>query len=234
MKDSVNINGIEVGPGTDVTALLRNELLGGGRLAGRYDEEPEPGIRSLMQAANGTPLEGRILSALRSLSADVDPEVRSKAVGLVLHYAERFDPSVLLAMLEKNPTLYNDVPSSQDPQLDLTWTLLRAAAASPSKDQRVIARLREAVIDPVKGMWVLAGVTSHDADWVTEHAQEVISGQPARARIMLYRLKDPSQRERLVRSIPKESPQLRKAVADAISEEVKDPVERARLLSLLK
>jgi hypothetical protein len=234
MKDSVNVNGVEVGPGTDVKALLRNELLGGSRLAGRYDEEPEPGIRSLMQAAKGTPLEARILSALRSLSADVDPKVRSRAVGLVLHYAEHFDPSVLLAMLEENPTLYNDVPSLNDPELDLAWTLLRAAAASPTKDPQVIGRLREAVIDPVKGMWVLAGVTSHDADWVTEHAQEVIGGQPARARIILYRLKDPLQRERLIRSIPNESPQLRKAVAEAISEEVKDPLEKAKLLSLLK
>ena len=234
MTDPIIINGVEVGSSTDVRSLLRSEFRGGSRLAGRYDEGPEPGIRSLFEAAQGTPLEDRLLEALGSLLTDEDQKVRAGAVNMVLHYAEKFDPSQLLAILERNPRLYRDLPVDQAADLDMAWTLLRAVAATPTRDPQVIERLREAVTDPVKGMWVLAGVTSHDANWVIEHAQEVISDQPARARIVLYRLKDPRQREQLVRAIPSESPKLRKVIAEVVSEEIKDPSEKQRLLDLLK
>jgi HEAT repeat protein len=234
VSDPIIINGVEVGPSTDVTSLLRSEFRGGSRLAGRYDEGPEPGIRTLIDAAKGTPLEKRLLEGLRSLLTDDDQKVRSGAAGMVLHFAERFDPSELLAVLEKNPQLFKDVAVNQDPELDLAWTLLRAAAASPTRDPRVVERLREAVKDPARGIWVLAGVVSHDPDWVIEHAQEVLRDQPARARIVLYRLKEPEQRERLIRAIPHESPQLRQAMVAAVVEEIKDPIENRRLLSLLQ
>jgi len=81
---------------------------------------------------------------------------------------------------------------------------------------------------------VLAGVASHDPDWVIKHAQEVVGDEPARLRIVLYRLKEPEQRERLVRALPQESPRLRQTMAAAVAENVKDPVEKQRLLSLLK
>lgn len=234
MSDPIIINGVEVGPSTDVRSLLRSEFRGGSTLAGRYDEGPEPGIRSLIDAAQGTPLEGRLMKALWSLLTDDDQKVRSGAVSMVLHYAERFDPSELLTLLETNPGLYKDLPANQDPELDLDWTLLRAVAASPTKDPRVIERLREAVKDPAKGIWVLAGVASHDPDWVIKHAQEVVRDEPARARIVLYRLKEPEQRERLIRAVPRESPRLRQTMAAAVAENVKDPVEKQRLLSLLQ
>jgi hypothetical protein len=62
----------------------------------------------------------------------------------------------------------------------------------------------------------------------------LIGDQPARAGIVLFRLRDAEQRERLIRAIPKESPQLRDLVATAVAEEVKDPAEQQRLLHLLK
>src|SRR5260370_42699638 len=126
-----------------------------------------------------------------------------------------FDPYETLTLIEKNPGLYKDLPANQDPELDLDWTLLRAVAASPTKDPRVIERLREAVKDPAKGIWVLAGVASHDPDWVIKYAQEVVRDEPARARIVLYRLKEPRQRERLVRAVPQGSARLDQTLADA-------------------
>ena len=50
---------------------------------------------------------------------------------------------------------------------------------------------------------------------------------------MLFRLKDPRSRESLIRSIPSESPSLRALMASAVSDEIKDPTEKAKLLKLL-
>ena len=50
---------------------------------------------------------------------------------------------------------------------------------------------------------------------------------------LLSRLTDPALRERLVRGIPRESPQLRGLMSSAVAEEIKDPAERDRLAKLL-
>src|SRR4029077_12958473 len=104
---------------------------------------------------------------------------------------------------------------------DLAWGLLRAIAGSSNWDLQVTERLRSAALEFPNGSSVLAGVVSHDPDWAIDHAQELIGDQAARARIVLFRLKAPEQRERLVRAIPDESPRLRDVVNMAVSEEVK-------------
>lgn len=235
MRDSVNINGVEVGPSTDVTSLLRRQLLDGSILSGRYDDGPEPGIRSLFEAARGTALEGRIVEALLSLLTDADERVRAGAASLVLHNAEKFDPSELLAILESNPTLYRHIPlpNAANSKLDLGWTLMRAIAASPTKDMKVIERLRQAVRDPTNGSWVLAGLMTSDPDWVIKHPLEAIDEDPTRARVVMFRLGSPELRRKFVRALPRESPRLRRVVADAVSVEVSDPTERDELNKLL-
>ncbi|HKV30873.1 MAG TPA: hypothetical protein VJT14_07655 [Candidatus Dormibacteraeota bacterium] len=233
MTDEVVVNGVRVGPSTDLTVLLRRQIVDGNVLAGRYDESPEPGIWSLFAAAKGTPLEARLIEAVRSLLTDSDDHVRSAAVGLAQAYAEKFQAPDLLQVLADHPNLFEGV-SEKAGEPDLAWGLLRAIAGSSNWDLRVTERLRSAALEFPNGSSVLAGLVSHDPDWAIDHAQELIGDQPARARIVLFRLKDPEQRERLVRGIPIESPRLRDLVTLAVSEEVKDPAERQRLLQLLK
>lgn len=233
MTDEVVVNGVRVGPSTDLPVLLRRQIVDGNVLAGRYDDSPEPGIWSLFAAAKGTPLEARLVEAVRSLLTDFDARVRSAAVGLAQAYAEKFQAPDLLQVLVDHPDLFEGV-SERTGEPDLAWGLLRAIAGSSNWDLRVTERLRSAALEFPNGSSVLAGLVSHNPDWAIDHAQELIGDQPARARIVLFRLKDPEQRERLVRAIPKESPRLRDLVSMAVSEEVKDPAERQRLLQLLK
>lgn len=233
MSDEVVVNGVRVGPSTDLTSLLRRQIVDGGVLAGRYDDSPEPGIWSLFAAAKGTSLEARLVEAVRRLLTDSDAHVRSGAVGLVQAYAEKFQASDLLRVLADQPNLFEGVTAKTD-EPDLAWGLLRAMAGASNWSPEVTERLRSAALEFPYGSAVLAGLVSHDPDWAIQHAQELIGDQPARARIVLYRLKGPGQRERLVRAIPKESPQLRKVMADAVAEEIKDPAEKQRLLSRLK
>jgi hypothetical protein len=232
---SITINGVRIDASTDIVSLVRDQLLGSGLLSGRYDEGPEAGVRSLVEVATGTAIEGRVLTALRSLLADSDSQVRAGAVGVVLHFAEKFDPSDLLETLKRNRALYDNVPLSPQGKsgLDLSWALMRAMAARPSRDPAVLQTLREALREP-NGSWLLAGVANNDADWLVEHPQEALDDDPERARIVLFRLSDKNLRERFVRAIPTESPSLRKAVADAVASEIKDPVERNQLLRLLR
>jgi hypothetical protein len=233
VNDEVVVNGVRVGPSTDLPLLLRRQIIDGSVLAGKYDDSPEPGIWSLFAAAKGTPLEARLVGAVRSLLTDPDARVRSAAVGLAQAYSEKFQAPDLLQVLVDHPNLFEGV-SERAGEPDLAWGLLRAIAGSSNWDLPVTERLRSAALEFPNGSSVLAGLVSHDPDWAIDHAQELIGDQPARAGIVLFRLRDAEQRERLIRAIPKESPQLRDLVATAVAEEVKDPAERQRLLHLLK
>jgi len=233
MSDEVIVNGVRIGPTTDLTSLLKRQLLEGSVLAGRYDDSPEPGVWSLFAAAKGTALEPRLTDAVKTLLTDPDLRVRSGAVRLVQAYAEKFDAPQLLAILAGHPALFEDVVAKGSTEADLAWGLLRAIAGSSRWNLEVAKRVRSAALEFPNGLNVLAGLVSNDADWVIQHAPEVIGDQPARARIVLFRLKDPNSRERLIRSIPSESPSLRELMASAVSDEIKDPTEKANLLKLL-
>jgi len=233
MSDEVIVNGVRIGPTTDLTSLLKRQLVEGSVLAGRYDDSPEPGVWSLFAAAKGTALEPRLTDAVKRLLTDPDLRVRSGAVGLAQAYAEKFDAPELLAILAGHPALFEDVVAKGSSESDLAWGLLRAIAGSSKWNLEVAKRVRSAALEFPNGLNVLAGLVSNDADWVIQHAPQVIGDQPARARIVLFRLKDPDSRERLIRSIPSESPSLRKLMASAVSDEIKDPTEKANLLKLL-
>ena len=234
MSDEVIVNGVRIGPTTDLTSLLKRQLLEGSVLAGRYDDSPEPGVWSLFAAAKGTALEPRLTDAVKRLLTDPDLHVRSGAVRLAQAYAEKFDAPQLLAILAGHPALFEDVVAKGSTEADLAWGLLRAIAGSSRWNLEVAKRVRSAALEFPNGLNVLAGLVSNDADWVIQHAPEVIGDQPARARIVLFRLKDPDSRERLIRSIPSESPSLRELMASAVSDEIKDPTEKANLLQLLR
>lgn len=232
MNDEIIVNGVRVGPSTDLRALLRKQLIDGSVLAGRYDDSPEPGIWSLFAAAKGTALEPRLVEAVVGLLIDSDPRVRAGAVGLAQAYAEKFQAADLLTALSNHRTLFEGVIDKTG-EPDLAWGLLRAIAGSSNWSPAVTDRLRSAALEFPNGSAVLAGLVSHDPDWAIEHAQELIGDQLNRARIVLFRLKEPDQRQRLARAVPNESPRLRELLTSAVSEEVKDPEERKRLMQLL-
>jgi hypothetical protein len=233
VTDEVVVNGVRVGPSTDLPSLLRKQLLEGSVLASRYDDTPEPGIWSLFAAAKGTDLERRLVQAVRTLLTDSDPGVRSGAVGLVQAYADRFQGPDLLEVLVDHPEMFEGV-AMKTGEPDLAWGLLRAMAGSSNWTPAVAERLRGAALEFPNGSAVLAGLVNHEPDWAIQHAQELIGDQLTRARIVLFRLKEPNQREQLVRATSKESPKLRELLAQAAAEEIKDPAERQRLIQLLK
>jgi HEAT repeat protein len=234
MTDEMVINGRTIGPDSDLKALIKEQLSDGSVLASRYDETPEQGLWSLFRAANGTKLENSLVEAVKTLLTDADPSVRASAVGLAQAYSEKFAAQDLLSILDRNPQMFERVGGSQEQQQDLAWRLIRAMAGASNWTPEVRNRLRKAVQDPENGLTVLAGVVSRDPDWVISHVQEVISDQPARAEIVLFRLREPELRERLVRALPRESPRLRQIMGNAIRKEINDEHERRKLLDFLR
>jgi hypothetical protein len=233
MSDTVVVNGRQIGPSSDLAELLRRQIKSGTALGQMPDEGPETAIFALFNASRGTALEHRLVDTATGFLTDPDPDIRRGAVEIVQQFPEMFDPVALVEVLESQPRMFRDVPGGAN-KPDLANGLLRAAAAHPSSDDRVINRLREAAVDPRNGGWVLAGVATNDTDWVLQHVPEVVNGDANRAQILLFRLKDPVLRERLVREIPRESPQLRKLLSEAVTREIQDPSERDRLNNLLK
>jgi hypothetical protein len=235
VSDRIVVNGVEIGPATNVTSMFRQQLLGGGIFSGRYDETPEPGIKTVLRAAEGTSVEPRVIDAILTLLTDDEPRVRAGAVEVAQHFAQKFDASQLLAILDKSPELFVGVPQAApgNASKDLAWGLLRAMAAASNVTPTVISRLREAVVNVPNGSEVLAGLTERDTDWVIQHAPEVIGSDKGRASALLYLLGQPDLRERLVRSIPEESPRLRDVMKAAVSKEIREEGERRHLLELL-
>lgn len=233
MRDTITVNGREIGPSTDLDVLLRRQLKWGTALGQLPDEGSKTAIYALFKAATDTSIEPRLVEAVTAMLTDPDLEVRTGAVDIVQQFPAMFDPVRLVEILDAHQAMFQPDAPTNARKPDLASGLLRAAAARPTSNRRVIDRLREAAVDRAIGGWVLAGVTSNDTDWVIEHAPEVVQDDPARARIVLSRLTDPALRERLVRGIPRESPQLRGLMSSAVAEEIKDPAERDRLAKLL-
>jgi hypothetical protein len=233
VTDEVVVNGVKVGPHTNLPLLLKRQLLDGSILGSRYDESPEPGIWSLFEASKGTSLEHRLVNAIKDLLTDPDSRIRAGAVGLVQAYSEKFRGPELLAVLERNDALFGVPAGAGRSEPSLAWGLLRAIAGSSSWDDDVLRRLRSAALEFPEGLNVLAGLTTHDPEWVIDHAQELIGNELGRAKVILFRLKDPLARQRLILSVPIESPLLRSVLANAVRDEVESPDERQRLLQLL-
>lgn len=236
MTHTISVDGVDVGPDTDVVALLRRQLVAADVWTRPQDQGPQDGVWRAMSAAAGTPVENRLVDALQTLMVDDDTDVRGQAIGLAEHYASQLEPTRLLALLTEHPDLFEGVRSSgsspEDP--DLAWGLLRVMAASPSSDQAVRDRIRTAATDPQHGTRVLAGLARHDPDWVAEHAPELVQGERGRAAILLFNLDTPERREQLVRSLASASPEARAEVGHAVAQHVRDEDEQQHLQSLLE
>jgi hypothetical protein len=236
MTDRIKVGNTEIGPTTDFAGLLRRQLTGGTALSGRYDETPEQGVLNLFAAVQETPLAPLAAAATTQLLTDPDLDVRAGAVAAVEEFPKYFDSSLLLNILRSHPRLYEGVGSNHfgRKQADLAWALLRGMAAVPSRDTAVRDRLRLAAQDRANGSWVLAGVTANDRDWVIAHPSEVIQADPTRAWIVVLNLGDADSRERFVRAVPRESPDLRDAVTAGIQRAVQNEAERNRLLNMIR
>jgi hypothetical protein len=233
VSERIRVGNTDIGPATDFEGLLRRQFLGGTPFSGRYDETAEQGALSLFAALKDTPFASRAADAVTGLLTDDNLDVRAGAVAVVEDFPQYFDGGQILRLLNEHSELYEGVGTNHfgRKQPDLAWALMRGLAAMAKTDPAVRDRLRKAAQDPVNGTWVLAGVTSNDADWVINHPAESVQGDPSRAWIVMLNLGD--NRERFLRMVPKESPELRDAVRRGVERAVRDEKERNRLLALL-
>jgi hypothetical protein len=235
MTDTIEVEGVRLGPATDYVALLRRQLKHGTVWNEIGDPGPEEGIWRLFEAASGTPIEKRLLDAVMELLTDADIDVRSGAVGLAQDYAEKMDPTALLQILERNQPLFDGIKptDSRADSPDLAWGLLRALTANTGQDSHVLAALKKAAFDTENGSTVLGGLAADDPEWIIGQARHVVSNDPAKARIIMANLPRPQSRERFVKALAEESASFREELARIIADKVENPEERERLRSLL-
>jgi len=232
LSETIRVGNTDVGPTTDFEGLLRRQFSGGTPFSGRYDETPDQGALSLFAALKDTDLASRAADAVTRLLKDDNLDVRAGAVAVVEDFPKYFDARRLLGLLNDHSKLYEGIGANHfgRKQPDLAWALMRGMAASRTTDPAVRDRLRQAAQDPVNGSWVLAGVTTNDADWVITHPAESVQGDASRAWIVLLNLGD-HDRERFVRMVPKESPELRDAIRRGVERAVRNETARNRLIS---
>jgi hypothetical protein len=235
MRDSIEIDGIRLGPGTDLAALLRRQLKHGSVWNEVGDPGPEEGLWRVFDAADGTAVEKRLLHTVMELLTDPDVEIRSGAVGLAQDYAEKLDPTDLLQILEKNPLLFEGVKpvGSRADGPDLAWGILHALTANTGRDPKVLARLKKAAFDVDNGFSVLGGLAADDPQWVVAQAPAVIGDDSEKARIILANLPTPEIRERFIRTISGQDVTFKHALAGVVGEEIKNLAERKRLTAIL-
>ena len=235
MADTIEVEGVRLGPSTDYATLLRRQLKHGSVWNEVGDPGPEEGIWRVFDAASGTPVEKRLVNAVIELLTDSDVDVRSGAVGLAQDYAEKMDPTALLQILERNQSLFEGVKptDSRADAPDLAWGLLQALTANTGKDSRVIARLKRAAFDTENGFTVLGGLAADDPEWIVAQAHNVVSADPIKAGIIVTNLPGAERREQFVKALAAEPAPFRKELMGIIADKVKNPTERERLNSIL-
>lgn len=236
VPDNFATNGVQLGPSADYVKLIRQQLTDGS-VWPSGDSGPSQGIRRVIDAAEGTPSEAPVLTAVLKLIADEDIAVRTGAIALLWDYSDKVDAAELLQALSDRPSLYEGVKPVGVPQSympDLAWGLIQAMNASPKPKRQVIDRLRRAAQDPANGFRVLGGLAAHDPDWLIDNASTLVSRQPVRARIILANLKTPKRREQFVRALGAEPSDFRKELADVIADKVPSSDEREHLNAILR
>ncbi len=238
MSERMVFDGMEVKDTSEMAALLRRQLSSGILSGDTTDQGPEEALWRLFHSVENTPFEQVFEDALIQLLTDADVGTRTSAVGLAQDVAEKMDPGRLLAVLDEHSKLFHNVephgPARSDFQDDdLAWGLLRAIAAHPTNNDKVLARLKTAATDPQKGARVLAGLTVSDPGWVVRNLKELIDLEPRRASIVLNNLSDPSNRKDFAVAASQSSPRARAAAVTAVREKISNPQERTLLLSLL-
>jgi hypothetical protein len=220
MSQSIVFDGMRISGSSEIAALIRRQL-GSAFLPGKStDEGPEEAVWRLFHSIEGSPLEQDFLDAVMKLLIDDDPGIRTSAVGLAQDFAEKLEPSRLLAILDEHRALYDHVRPE-------------GPAGHPTKNEKVLGRLRAAARDPAHGARVLAGLTISDRAWVLGNLGELIDKEPGRASIVLNNLPDATARLEFAKAASGISTRSRTAAVNAVREQVKDPEERKRLLSSL-
>jgi hypothetical protein len=232
-KDEIVVNGVRIGPQSDLVGMFRRTLQGEDMFPSRTAYGPEDGVPTVLQATRGTPLEPRVKDAIMTLLTDSDPKVRAGAVLAIETFPRGFDGQALLRVLDQRPSQFKGIPATAPGFSDIYWELLRAIAGTNSHSEEVVDRLRRSVTDPTNGQWLLAGLTRSDTDWVLGHAHEVLAGQPLRVITVLANLDDPQKQERFVAALREEQESFRKTAAANLDEVVRDPKQRERLTRLL-
>jgi len=235
VADTIDVEGVPLGPSTDYTELLRRQLKYGSVWNEIGDPGPEEGIWRVFDAASGTPVEKRLVGAVVKLLTDSDVAVRSGAVGLAQDFAEKMDPRVLLEILEHNQSLFEGVKPTENraDAPDLAWGLLQAMTANTGRDSRVLARLKKAAFDTDNGFTVLGGLAADDPEWTIAQARNLVSDDPVKARIIMGNLPGSQPRERFVKALAGEPAAFREELVRIIADKVENPAERERLNSLL-
>jgi hypothetical protein len=235
MRDTIEVDGIRLGPSTDYLSLLRRQLKHGSVWNEVGDPGPEEGLWRVFDAAEGTSVEQQLIRAVEELLTDPDVEIRSGAVGLAQDYAEKFDPTVLLQILDDHASLFDGVKPvgnrSDDP--DLTWGVLHALTANTGGDQKVLARLRKAAFDVENGFSVLGGLAADDSRWVVAQSPGLIGGDTEKARIVLANLPTADARKEFVRGLSGQPSAFKHKLLTVIGDKVKNPEERTRLAAML-
>jgi hypothetical protein len=233
MSGSVNVGGIALGPGSDLVALLRKQMLEGSVWSVFRDQGPEEGLDLAMEAVRSTELEAPMTQAVMQLLTDPDATIRTRAVWLAKNYAPRFNSQELLSLLQNRSDLFVGVmPTTRSGTADLSWGLLQAMLGHPNASDTVRNKLRQAVLDPRDGPKLLAVLTREDTDWVLDHPLQLATANPLNAGIILANLK-PDQRRQFVSTFEREPDAIRQSIRSAIEKKVQEPAERTRLERLL-
>jgi hypothetical protein len=234
LRETVDVDGILLGPSTDYSELVREQLKDGS--VWPSDGGPEEGLWHAIDASAGTAVQRSLLDAILVLLKDPDVEVRTRAIATVPNYAREIDPHAIVALLRDNPQLYEGVKPEGVPESympDLAWGLIQTLTASPKPTPESIALLRKAAVDPANGFRVLGGLAAKDPEWVIKHANSLISGEPVRAHIVLPNLTTAQRREQFIQALASSTATFQRELVDVINDEIKTPSERERLKALL-
>jgi hypothetical protein len=175
---------------TDLAALVRENLLGGGTLPStRQDAAPLDSVERAYRATAGTAYERPFARAVLACATDADPSVRGQALLFFETFRDADGAEELTRLASERRELFAGVDNPWMPSRDLEWQLLRSLSAARfgKGDQAALALGKRAALDG-RGEPLIAALAQTEPDWVAAHSAEIVDRSPSVAVAMLLNL----------------------------------------------
>ncbi len=232
MSGQDHFEGVDLGPGVELTALVRTQLKQGTWRA-REDGRPADWLaRAWDEGALAPEVRSRLSAAAEAALGDVDPEVRAEAVVLAGRCAGLVSDARVLALARDRLEDFRGLRDGAGRDRSEDFARLVAAACPPA----LRGELRRLALDPDFGRATLPRLLRTDAGWAADNADRIAAADPAREAsrvdVMVFRLRaDPDALARLARALGRR-PEARPHLAAALTEHVRDEALRRSLLAI--
>lgn len=190
MSEPVQIDSITFDDALDFKAFVRDVLAGKSGVPERPDDPlPVAWLDRAYPRLAPTPYADKLGRAVADALTDADPSVRLQALMFFEHNPTAAGADRVVVLARNQHAQFHGVPNPEHPSVDLEWQLLTSLGSLVRKnvdDAKQVAR--SLVLQSGRGAPLVGSLSKVDADWVSQHAEDIVRATPSAASAMLINL----------------------------------------------